>query len=449
MTTPNRSREPAPAAPAATVERVAAEATNRLVAAARDDEAAGRPVVVGAQYRERARTVIADVLDAMAGHALSNARPVMAPEVEEQVRRLVLARVCGLGPLEELLADPEVENIAITGAERVMVRYRGGHRAAADPVASSDAELIALVRRLAAEAASGERRWDASAPMLNLELPGGQRLAAVMALSRRPSVVIRCHPAHHLRLRDLHRAGMVEDTARDLLTAATRARLNLLISGATAAGKTTLLRALAAHIPAGERLVTIEDTFELGLDTADEGAAHPDCVALQGRPPNLEGIGEVTLADLVRQALRLSPDRVIVGETRGPETVAVLTAMSMGTDGSMATLHASSSAGVFTKLAAYTAQAQERLSLEATNLLIAAAAPLIVHIDATPDGARRVSSVREVVGAEGHQIVSNEIYRRDAETGQVTGGDPPAPATARALAGAGFDTARLVGEWIA
>ena len=431
----------------AAVREVAAEVTRRLVAAAGADEAAGRPLATGVQHRARAAAAIAEVLDARAGQALATGRPVMDPAREETVRRMVLARVSGLGPLEELLADPEVENITMIGADKVWVRRSGGGREQYPPIADSDEELIALIRRLAAEAESGERRWDAAAPLLNVELAGGARLSAVMAVARRPSIAIRRHPLTYLTLRRLRQGGMIDGVAHDLLAAAARARMNLFISGATNAGKTTLLRAIADHIPPSERLVTIEDTLELGLDRLDEGKAHPECVALQGRPPNLEGVGEVRLADLVRQALRMSPDRVIVGETRGPETVAVLNAMSMGTDGSMATIHASSSAGVFTKIAAYTAQSAERLTLEAASLLIAAAAPLVVHISSTPEGERRVTSVREVVGADGAQVVSNEIYRRDPDSGQRLGADPASPATAGALARARFDTAALVGEW--
>lgn len=432
----------------ALVNEVSAHVTSRLVGLARADEDAGHAPATGNAHRSRAARILAEVLDERAGRALAQGRAVLEPEVEERLRRLVLARVSGLGPLEELLAEPEVENITIIGADKVWVRYQGGHRAEFPPVAANDDELIALIRRLAAESETGERRWDASAPMLNLELPGGERLAAVMALARRPAVTIRRHPATRFSLRRLSEDGMVDTVAHDLLAAAVRARVNLFISGATNAGKTTLLRALAGLIDPAERLVTIEDTFELALDRLDDGHAHPECVALQGRPPNLEGVGEVTLADLVRQALRMSPDRVIVGETRGPETIAVLNAMSMGTDGSMATIHASDSAGVFTKIAAYTAQAAERLTLEATSLLIAAARPLIAHIDASPSGERQVVSVREVVGADGVQVASNEIYRRDPATGTRSGAAPPSPALADALARAGFDPARLVGEWI-
>ncbi|GAA1112464.1 ATPase, T2SS/T4P/T4SS family [Nocardiopsis exhalans] len=332
---------------------------------------------------------------------------------EPRLRRLVLDHVLGLGPVEELLVEPGVQNIHITGNAPAVVDFGGGRREQRSSVVATDDELVALVQRAAARAPSGERRFDMSAPILSMELPGGERLSAVMpGVAARPTLTIRRHPAQHLRLRDLARSGMVDQTAQNLLRAAVRARLNILISGATNSGKTTLLRALLGTLE-GERLITVEDAFELGLHRADSDL---DVQALQGRPANVEGIGEVSLAELVRAALRMCPDRVIVGETRGPETIALLNAMSMGTDGSMSTIHASSSQQVFAKLAAYCAQSPERLTASATASLVGAALHLVVHIDTTPVGERYVASVREVVGAESEQVISNEIYHRAPNT---------------------------------
>ncbi|MGW5878989.1 CpaF family protein [Nocardiopsis terrae] len=338
---------------------------------------------------------------------------------EPRLRRLVLDHVLGLGPVEELLAEPGVQNIHITGNAPVVVDFGGGRREHRAPVAATDDDLVALVQRAAARAPGGERRFDVSAPILSMELPGGERLSAVMpGVAARPTLTIRRHPAQHLRLRDLARSGMVDQTAQDLLRAAVRARLNILISGATNSGKTTLLRALLGTLE-GARLITVEDAFELGLHRLTD--TDLDVQALQGRPANVEGIGEISLAELVRAALRMCPDRVIVGETRGPETIALLNAMSMGTDGSMSTIHASSSQQVFAKLAAYCAQSPERLTASATASLVGAALHLVVHIDTTPAGERYVASVREVVGSEGEQVISNEIYHRapNASSGEL------------------------------
>ena len=368
-----------------------------------DTDAVGR--LVDALLEERARTALA--------------RGTRELVDESRLRRVVLDHVLGLGPVEELLVEPGVQNIHITGNDPVVVDFGGGRREHRAPVAVTDDDLVALVQRAAARAPGGERRFDVSAPILSMELPGGERLSAVMpGIAARPTLTIRRHPAQHLRMRHLAHSGMVDQTARGLLQAAVQARLNVLISGATNSGKTTLLRALLGTLE-GERLITVEDAFELGLHRLAD--TDLDVQALQGRPANVEGIGEISLAELVRAALRMCPDRVIVGETRGPETLALLNAMSMGTDGSMSTIHASSSQQVFAKLAAYCAQSPERLTASATASLVGASLHLVVHIDTTPEGERYVASVREVVGAEGEQVISNEIYHRapDASVGGV------------------------------
>lgn len=423
------------------VDFVAEVAMRRLSHTNDDGEA-----LSGAAYRLRADRVIKGVLEEAASTALSRGRPVLDETVEAEIAHRAVARVCGLGPLEALLADSDVENVNLTGAQHVWVRYADGRREQRPPIVGSEEELVALVRRIAAEAPQGERRFDPAAPILDMQLADGSRLHAVMDVAREVTVSIRRHRHSRTNLRELHQLETLDDTLVALLRAAVRARFNIVITGGAAAGKTTLLRALASEIPASERIVTIEDILELGLDRDRE--AHPDAAALCARPPNVEGQGEVTVADLVRAALRMSPDRVIVGETRGSETVPLLNAMSQGNDGSLTTLHAASSAGAFTKLGAYAAQSQERLDLEATALLIAAAVHLVVHISATPHGERVVTSVREVVGSEGHQVISNEIFRRGRD-GAVVTATPPSPQTGHALAEAGFDNAQLLGPELA
>ncbi|MFY7070245.1 CpaF family protein [Nocardiopsis changdeensis] len=392
---------------------------------AADPESVGR--LVDALLEERART------------ALIRGGVEFTAADEARLRRVVLDHVLGLGPLEELLAEPEVQNIHITGNDPVTVDLGGGHREPRPAVVDTDAALVSLVQRIAARAPGGERRFDTAAPILSMELKDGSRLSAVMpGIAARPTVTIRRHPARYLRLGDLARAGMVDQAARDLLVAAVRARMNLLISGATNAGKTTLLRALAGTVE-GERIITVEDALELGLH---RHLTDVNVVALQGRPANIEGLGEVTLAELVRAALRMCPDRVIVGETRGPETIALLNAMSMGTDGSMSTVHASSSQQVFAKLAAYCAQAPERMTPSATAALVGAAVHLVVHIDVAPDGDRVVTSVRQVVGSQGEQVVSDELYTREADepTGEMV--CPPSGQVGRHLARVGYPMRR-------
>jgi pilus assembly protein CpaF len=243
---------------------------------------------------------------------------------------------------------------------------------------------------------------------VSVPLPGGGRLFAVMAVTGRPCVAVRRDRLARGALADLVANATLDQPLAGFLAALVKARKNILVSGGTAAGKTTLLRALASAIPASERLITIEDSLELCLD--QDTGAHPDVVAMQAREPNTEGEGEVTLASLVRWALRMTPDRVIVGEVRGSEVVPMLNAMSQGNDGSMTTLHASSSRGAFMKLAAYAAQTSEHLSLEDTNLLIAGAVHFVIQLAWDTAGRRCVSSIREVVDADGRQVISNEVY---------------------------------------
>jgi Flp pilus assembly CpaF family ATPase len=216
--------------------------------------------------------------------------------------------------------------------------------------------------------------------------------------------------------------------------------LNVLVAGGTNAGKTTLLRALLAQTDPAERLITIEDNRELNLPACAPG--HLDLVEMEAREPNTEGEGAVTMADLVRMGLRMNPSRVIVGEVRGAEVIPMLNAMSQGNDGSMCTIHASSSDGVFDRIAAYCIQAPERLDRIAANLLAANAVDLVVFVAQalTSDGpVRRVTSVREVVGADDHLVVTNEIFRLDSrEQAAVPTGVPLRPDTAQRLRAVGY-----------
>lgn len=388
-----------------------------------------------------ARQVVRQLLDdATREHArleLTANRPLPPPALEQAIRQQVLDELFGVGGLQPLLDDPRVENINVNGCDRVFVRYADGTRAQRPPVADSDQELEELIRTLAARSGVEERRFDRGSPSVSVQLPDGSRLFAVMAVTAgaRPSISIRRHRFPRLDLADLHRMGMLDQDVTQLLQALVRARKNLLVTGGTAIGKTTLLRGLASAIEPGERLVTIEDAFELGLHTDER--RHPDVVALQAREPNIEGQGEVSQSELVRWALRMSPDRVIVGEIRGPEVVPMCNAMSQGNDGSMATLHASSSQIAFTRLAAYAAQGAERLPLEATNLLVASAVQFVIHLAATRDGRRVVSSLREVVGADGPHVVSNEIYRPGPDR-RATAAAPLRPDTVEDLAAVGW-----------
>ncbi len=388
--------------------RLAAAVSERLADERVGHGAAGRGTFSADDERELARRLIADELDDLAADRLGRGLDPLDEHDERRLAGAVLDAVVGLGRIQPLLDDPQISDIHIRGSDPVWLKMRDGTRVCADPVVAADDELVELVRRVAARSGRAERRLDAANPELNLQLPDGSRLFAAIEIASRPSVVIRRHRFELSTLDELEAGGLFGPALNGLLGAAVRARRNLIVCGGTGTGKTTLLRALLNEVPPEERIVTIEDAYELGLDRF--AGAHPDHDMLQSRPANIEGRGEITLLDLTRMALRMDPDRVVVGEVRGGEAFPMLLAMSQGNNGSMCTMHAESTRSVFPKLAAYVAMADTGLPVETTNLLIAHAVHLVVQIEHV-EGVRRVTSVREVVDADGTRIVSNEVFR--------------------------------------
>jgi len=417
------------------VDGLRAEVLAALSERTRGHQAASGAPLGPADEQALGRQLIAEALERRAREALGAGQPVMSEGDEDLLARAVFDALFRLNRLQRLLDDPAIENINANGCDVVWVRFADGRREQVEPIADSDAELEEMLRTAGARVGIGERRFDRGSPRISLQLPDGSRLFALMAIAARPCVSIRRHRYLRVTLDDLIGTGTVDVVLREFLRALMAAKKSCVICGGTGAGKTTLLRAMAADISPSERLVTIEDSLELGLDRYSD--LHPDCIALEAREANLEGQGGISLAELVRWALRMSPDRVIVGEARGEEVLALLNAMSQGTDGSMATLHASSSRGAFSKLATYAIQAPERLPLEATNLLVANAVHFVIHL--AREGERRVvSSIREVTGAEGPMVTSNEVFRPD-KTGRAVPGAPLRNDTLDQLAAVGFD----------
>jgi len=385
-----------------------------------------------------ARELIADALEAHARERLSAGHTVLDAAGEAVVARAAFDALFGLGGFQQLLDDPLVENILVNGFDRVFVVRDGQPKTRCAPVAASDGDLVDLVRQAAARSGAQERRFDRGSPILDLQLPDGSRLHAVMDVAHRPSVSIRRHRYTKVSLADLVGLGVIDQDLAKVLGACVRAGLSTVIGGGPGVGKTTMLRALAAEIDPAERLVTIEDTYELALHENPE--QHPDVVALQRREANLEGVGEVSLADLLRAALRMSPQRVIVGEARGAEIVGLLDAMSIGLDGSLATVHTSGSKDAFTRMATLVMRSPEHPTMEGANLMIAGAVDLVLHLDTTRERpSRRVlSSIREVVGADGQMITSNEVYKPGPDKRAVPGA-PWRAQTADRLLDAGLD----------
>ncbi len=320
-----------------------------------------------------------------------------------------ISRVLGLGKLEHLLDDEDVTDIHIRGNRPVWLKMRNGERRMSSPIVDSDDELVELIRRIASRMGHREQRFDPSQPELNLQLRDGSRVFAAMDISMHPTLVIRRHRFEFSHLTDLVQSKMMNAEVAEFLAAAVRAKFNIIVAGGTGSGKTTLLRSLINEIPKSERIVTIEDAFELGLEHFED--AHPDHDSLQARSANSEGLGEISMSDLTRMALRMDPDRVVVGEVRGAEAFPMLLAMSQGNNGSMCTMHADSPRSVFPKLLAYVSMAQTGVPTEAINLLISSSIHFVVHVQ-SHDNVRVITSIHEIVQSDGLGISTNEIYSR-------------------------------------
>ncbi|WP_432511202.1 CpaF family protein [Kineococcus sp. SYSU DK001] len=399
------------------VRRLRGAVAERLSAQRRRDDDAGRRPVSGADERQFARSLVVQVLEDHARAELEAGRTPLSAPAEEAVAGAIVAALFGVGRLQPLLEDPDVENVDINGFDRVFVSYADGREELHGPVAESDEDLVELVQVLASTVGLTSRPFDAANPQLDLRLPDGSRLSAVMGVCQRPALSIRRARLSSASLTDLVGSGSMTEDLAQFLRAAVRARKNIMIAGSTNSGKTTLLRALAAEIGPHERIITVERALELGLD-AQPG--HPNAVAFEERLPNSEGVGGVTMAELVRRSLRMNPSRVIVGEVLGDEIVTMLNAMSQGNDGSLSTIHANSSAEVFNRIATYALQAEEHLPVEASHMLIAGAVDFVVFLDKQNTyhlggGLRRVvASVREVTGVDG-RVLSSEVFVAGAD----------------------------------
>ena len=423
------------------VKRMRAEVGDRLAEQRRLDAASGVPPMSGEDERQFARALIAGVLEEHARTEITAGRVPAGAQEEEELAAAVHAALFGVGRLQPLLDDPQIENIDINGCDRVFVSSADGREVMADPVADSDEELVELIQALAAYSGLSSRPFDTANPQLDVRLPDGSRLSAVMDVTLRPAVSIRRARLGKVFLSDLVFNGTISPEVASFLAAATAARKNLMIAGATNAGKTTLLRAIVNGIPPGERLITVERALELGIDHFPD--LHPNALAFEERLPNSEGRGAISMAELVRRSLRMNPSRVIVGEVLGDEIVTMLNAMTQGNDGSLSTIHANSSLEVFNRIATYAIQSAERLPVEATHMLIAGAVDFVIFIEKRNDYARGgrlrryVSSIREVTGVDG-RVLSSEVFTPGPDGHAV----PHAPvACAALLAEHGYDPA--------
>jgi pilus assembly protein CpaF len=385
----------------------------RLSAQRRVDSTSGVVPMSTDDEREFARSLIVQVLEDYARGEIAGGRAPASVDEEEVLAGAVHSALFGVGRLQPLLDDAEVENIDINGCDQVFVGYSDGREELAEPVADSDDELVELVQILGAHSGLSSRPFDSANPQLDLRLPDGSRLSAVMGVCARPTVSIRRARLGKVFLSDLVGTGTMTQEVAEFLEAAVAARKNIMIAGSTNSGKTTLLRALANEIPPTERLVTVERALELGLGEFTD--LHPNVVAFEERLANSEGVGAIPMSDLVRRSLRMNPSRVIVGEVLGDEIVTMLNAMSQGNDGSLSTIHANSSMEVFNRISTYAIQSTERLPIEATHMLIAGSLNFVVFLRKRNEYSiggrlvRAVESIREVTGIDG-RVLSSEVF---------------------------------------
>ncbi len=325
----------------------------------------------------------------------------LTEEEQSQVVSAVLAESIGLGPLEPLLLDPHISDILVNGSQEVYVEKHG--RLVATQIRfANDAHLIRIIQRIAARVG---RRIDESSPTVDARLEDGSRVHAVvppLAL-RGPTLSIRRFGTRPLAIDDLVGSGSITPEMVQFLSAAIEARVSLLISGGTGAGKTTLLNALSTYIPDDERIVTIEDTAELQLQ-------HPHVVSLETRTANTEGTGTVTMRDLVRTSLRMRPDRILIGEVRGPEAIDMLQALNTGHEGSLSTIHANDVRDALARLEIMVGMTGYEFPIPVLRQYITAGLRLVVQVGRLKGGVRRVMQIAEIVGLEDGDYQLEKIF---------------------------------------
>ena len=362
--------------------------------------------------REEVRREVGIILEAL---VVGESTPMNLQE-RERLAQEVLDEVFGLGPLEPLLADPTVSDILVNGHKRVYIERRGMLEQT-NIQFRDDAHLMAIIDRIVS--AIG-RRIDESSPMVDARLADGSRVNAIippLAVDG-PSLSIRRFGRDPLQADDLIRINSLTPAMMELLAGCVKARLNILVSGGTGAGKTTFLNVLSSNISDRERIVTIEDAAELQL--------HQDhVVRLETRPPNIEGKGAVLQRQLMINSLRMRPDRIIMGEVRGEEALDMLQAMNTGHDGSLTTIHANSPRDAISRLETMVAMSDLNIPERAIRNQIASAIDVVVQVSRLSDGTRKVVSVAEITGMEGEIVTMQEIFvyrkRGIRETGEVLG----------------------------
>ena len=354
-------------------------------------------------------------IERMYDDILLEERIVLSRTERERLFEQIVAEILGLGPLEPYMADPTITEVMVNGANAVYVE-RNGKIIKTDTAFESEEHLMRIIERIVAPLG---RRIDESSPMVDARLPDGSRVNAVIPpiCLVGPTLTIRKFSEDPLTVDQLISFGTVSAESMTLLEAGVQAKLNILISGGTGSGKTTFLNVLSGYIPRDERIVTIEDAAELQL-------RQEHVLTLESRPPNVEGKGVVTIRNLVINSLRMRPDRIIVGECRGPEAFDMLQAMNTGHEGSMTTIHANNSRDALGRLENMVLMAGTELPHRAIREQIAAALDVIIQLERLRDGSRKVVGISEIQGMEGDVVTMSEIFKFEKvgyENGRVIG----------------------------
>ena len=341
------------------------------------------------------------VIEPMFNEALAAENLILNRNERAHLFQMILADILGFGPIQPLLEDETLSEVMVNGAKQVYVE-RQGKLLLTDVVFEDDDHVLRIIERIVSPLG---RRIDESSPMVNARLPDGSRVNAIIApLSLvGPVLTIRKFSKIPFTVEDLIGFGTFTRESVQFIEAAVKARLNIVVSGGTGSGKTTLLNIVSRFIPHDERIVTIEDAAELQL-------RQDHVVRLETRPPNIEGKGQVTIRDLVVNALRMRPDRIVVGECRSGEALDMLQAMNTGHDGSVTTVHSNSPRDTLARMETMVLMAGMDLPLRAIRQQIASALDLIIHIERLRDGSRRVVKISEVIGMEGETILMQDIF---------------------------------------
>lgn len=358
--------------------------------------------LIGSLSKEEARGQIYEVLQRI----LTEESAPLNVEQRQRVIKSIEDEVLGLGPLEPLLTDATISDILVNGAKNIYVE-RHGKVYRTDVSFKSDRHLLNVIDRIVSAVG---RRVDESSPMVDARLEDGSRVNAIippLALDG-PSMSIRRFGVDLLTMENLIELDTVTDVVAEVLDAIVKARLNVLISGGTGSGKTTMLNVLSGYIPSDERIITIEDSAELQL-------RQPHVVRLETRPSNVEGKGEITARDLVKNSLRMRPERIVVGEVRGAETLDMLQAMNTGHDGSLTTIHANSARDALGRIETMVSMTGISFPIKTLRAQMASAIDVVIQVQRSEDGRRRLVSIQEIDGMEGDIITMSELFKFERE----------------------------------